>query len=259
MYEVKILRAFHDYCAKYGLKYYLIGGALLGSVRYGGFIPWDDDIDVAMFREDYERLRLIWDTNPIEGYFLQHNKSDPKFARGIMKLRLNETKLVEYTCRNIDMHHGIYIDIFPIDYVKRNYGLIIKLRGILIRKLLSIRSIKSGYHNGKYIILKRSIKDLFPLGNNVIDNLIHFLSTIDNNRERNYAIIWVHSYEWKKQVHEMSVFGLGSSCKFEGYNFIAPSDKESFLTKVFGENYLEEPPYNKRETPHKYIQIEFKE
>ena len=55
--ELEILKVFHEYCAKHSLQYYLIGGALLGAVRHRGFVPWDDDIDVGMLREDYERLK----------------------------------------------------------------------------------------------------------------------------------------------------------------------------------------------------------
>ena len=82
--ELEVLRHFHKYCAENGLRYYLIGGALLGAARYGGFIPWDDDIDVAMPREDYERLKKMYDSSE---YFLQNTDSEAKFARCIMKLR----------------------------------------------------------------------------------------------------------------------------------------------------------------------------
>lgn len=148
--ELEILKVFHEYCAKHSLQYYLIGGALLGAVRHRGFVPWDDDIDVGMLREDYERLKKIWDRDPIDGYFLQYNETDPAFARGIIKLRLNNTKVIEFSSRNVKMHNGIYIDIFPIDYIDRNNGIALYMRGWIIKKLLTLRAIKSGYDNGRY-------------------------------------------------------------------------------------------------------------
>lgn len=255
--ELETLKVFHEYCAKHSLQYYLIGGALLGAVRYGGFIPWDDDIDVGMLREDYERLKKICNRDPIDGYFLQYNETDPAFARGIIKLRLNNTKVVELSSKNVKMHNGIYIDIFPIDYVDRNKGIALYIRGWIIKKLLTLRAIKSGYDNERFSIIKNIIKTIVPVGKIKIDQCIEVLSTLSNNKKRSYAILWVHNYHWKNQIHELHVFGRGSQCTFEGYTFIAPANKELFLTKVFGVDYLNEPPVQKRKTPHNYIMVDF--
>ena len=85
--ELEILIDFHNFCVEKNLQYYLIGGALLGAARYQGFIPWDDDIDVAMPREAYERLKKEYRSS--DKYFLQNSDTDPLFARGIQKIRCN--------------------------------------------------------------------------------------------------------------------------------------------------------------------------
>ncbi|NLA72216.1 MAG: LicD family protein [Clostridiales bacterium] len=257
-HELLILKNFHEYCKKHNLTYYLIGGALLGAKRYGGFIPWDDDIDVAMFREDYNKLQALWEKEPIDGCFLQSGKTDPKFARGILKIRMNDTKALEYTSRNIDIHHGIYIDIFPIDYTSNKYNIRMEIVGGLIKRLLSLRSIKSGYSGTKYCSIKSVIKHLLPLSAKQIDLLIEKLSTAENDKEREFAVLWVHNYGWKKQLHKTSVFGNSCECKFENFVFSAPCDTHSFLSQVFGEDYLQEPPDDKKKLPHSYIEIEFK-
>ena len=99
--ELELLIDFDNYCKKHGLRYYLIGGALLGAERYNHFIPWDDDIDVAMPREDYELFQQIWKKDAMTKYFLQSSKTDPLFARGILKLRIKGTHIIEESCKNI--------------------------------------------------------------------------------------------------------------------------------------------------------------
>lgn len=258
--ELQILIYFDKYCKANNLNYYLIGGALLGSARYHGFIPWDDDIDVAMPRGDYEKLKIIWNESPCSDYFLQSSTSDPNFARCIMKLRKNGTKIVESTSRSIEMNNGIYIDIFPIDFLPEFDFKTIDKRANKIRKLMSFRAIKTGYINNNHRIIKKIIKYItFFISNEVVDGKIEALCERENNGERKYAVLFLHNYYWTKQLHSFDVFGKGSVCEFEGYEFIAPAKKEEFLTRVFGEKYLIEPPVNKRVSPHSYTSIIFNE
>lgn len=255
--ELQILRAFDQYCKEHHFQYYLIGGALLGSARYGGFIPWDDDIDVAMPREDYEKLKAVWQTDSIDGYFLQSGETDPNFARCIMKLRKNNTEIIEKITAGINMHHGIYIDIFPIDYVSDNSEKKLERRAQVIRRLMTLRTIKSGYR-GNYQKTKRLIKwGIFWLPSKVIDKKIYRLCTLENNGDRQYAILYLHNYNWEKQIHRSEIFESGGECSFEGYCFSAPCNVEAFLSKVFGSDYMLEPPADKRKNPHNYISVRF--
>ena len=253
-----ILVEFDLFCKRNGLQYYLIGGALLGAARYGDFIPWDDDIDIAMPRKDYEQLQEIWKNESAGQYFLQSGKNDPKFSRCILKLRLNNTRIVEYSSQGIDMHEGIYIDIFPIDYVSIEPGKRLALRAFLIRKLMSARAIKNGYKTGKFVIAKRLIMCLMVvIGNDAIDNAIYRLCTYDNQKKCKYAILYLHNYPWERQIHPIEIFGEGCPCEFAGRQFVAPTDTNNFLTTVFGSDYMQEPPKEKQTPPHKYILIQF--
>ena len=252
--ELEVLKHFHQYCTENGLRYYLIGGALLGAARYGGFIPWDDDIDVTMPREDYERLKKMYDSSE---YFLQNTDSEAKFARCIMKLRKNGTHIVERCCQHVKMHDGVYIDIFPIDYVAHNSPAILNKRAKEIRRWWTLRTIKSGYY-GNHMILKTLIRwGIFWLPASAIDKKIDKLCTLENGGERNYAILFLHNYWWEKQIHEPHVFGDGTVCSFEGEQFIAPSDMHAFLSRVFGEDYMKEPPVEKQKRPHRYVSLSY--
>lgn len=253
--EFSILCDFDDYCRARGLRYYLIGGALLGAARYGKFIPWDDDVDVAMPREDYERLCREWEKEPIKGLFLQSGETDKNFARGIMKLRKDGTKILEKSSAHVSMHHGIYIDIFPIDYLPARDEKKIARRAKKIRRLMSLRAIRSGYV-GNHAAIKRALRLLLlPIPYRVFDRHLARLCTRDNEKENNYAILWVHNYDWRHQTHFAAVLGEGSECFFCGRPFMAPTDMHSFLTTVFGEDYMKEPPKEKQKNPHRYIEL----
>ena len=93
--ETSIVADVDAICEKYNLQYYMIGGTLLGAVRHKGFIPWDDDIDLVMYRDDYNRLINIIQTEYSEKYFVQTFETDPYYTRYIAKIRLNGTTMLE--------------------------------------------------------------------------------------------------------------------------------------------------------------------
>ena len=115
--ELEILLEVDRVCRENGIEYFLDGGTALGAVRHGGFIPWDDDIDIGMTRENYEKFLEIAPEKLKNDYFLQTRKTDKKAPYMYAKVRKNGTVFMEWNKRNLDMHHGIYIDIFPYDNV----------------------------------------------------------------------------------------------------------------------------------------------
>lgn len=113
--ELNILREFRRVCDLLGLRYYLTAGTLLGAVRHQGFIPWDDDIDVAMPKADYELFSRKGYKFLSEEYLFQDYRTEPNFPYYFAKIRKRGTKVVEPILSSIDMAQGIYIDIFPLD------------------------------------------------------------------------------------------------------------------------------------------------
>ena len=113
--QLEILKEFIRVCEKHNLRYFLVGGTCLGAARHQGFIPWDDDIDVGMPREDYDKyveLQHEYDGTP---YFIQTWKTDPRFCYNFAKLRDSSTTFIESFYWKHRINHGIWIDIFPID------------------------------------------------------------------------------------------------------------------------------------------------
>lgn len=118
--ELEALKELVRICEQKDIEYFLIDGAAIGAVRHKGFIPWDDDIDVGMTRDNYRRFLKEAPELLSDNYYLQtpyKEKSSPYFYS---KLRVNGTRFVEYCNRKLDIHDGVYIDICPFDEVPDN-------------------------------------------------------------------------------------------------------------------------------------------
>lgn len=117
--ELDLLAEFQRVCKKHNIKYIASGGTMLGAVRHKGYIPWDDDIDLMMLREEYEKLCKIAQSEFIHPYFFQTNKSDLGFFKGFARLRNSETTAIFDYERDskFSINQGIFIDIFPMDNI----------------------------------------------------------------------------------------------------------------------------------------------
>lgn len=114
---LELLSVIDGICRENNLRYYLFYGTLLGAIRDGGFIPWDDDADVVMPREDYEKLLSLPVSKWPDGYFLQSPYSEKYGRFAFSKLRKNNTACIDPHHRHIKMHQGIFLDIFPLDSI----------------------------------------------------------------------------------------------------------------------------------------------
>lgn len=115
--QLEMLKIFDGFCREYGLHYSLYAGTLLGAVRHRGFIPWDDDLDVCMARNEYDRFVALWQETPYSGYILQNKETTPAFSQSFTKLRKDHTTFLQNKEEAGAYHTGIFIDIFPIDRV----------------------------------------------------------------------------------------------------------------------------------------------
>ena len=161
--ELQMLEKFDEVCKKYDLKYYAYYGTLLGAVRHQGFIPWDDDIDVVMFREDYEKFQTVAPKEFTEPYFFQNSYTD-QMLWFFSKIRDSRTTAIEFPYRNL--HQGIFIDIFPLDDVPdgvhEEFSMVLEVQ----------REIKDTIMNPKKVLLGLERGERFTLDMDILLNLI---------------------------------------------------------------------------------------
>jgi len=153
--ELDMLEKIIQICNKYNLRYTLSGGSMLGVVRHHGFIPWDDDIDIDMLREDYERFLVIAEKELEKPYFVQYYKTEKGYYYGHAQIRnSNTTAIIKNDSYNKTFNHGIFIDIFPLDNVPDD----IQEKNKIIRKIEKAKN--------------KINKKIYDKSNNIIKNII---------------------------------------------------------------------------------------
>lgn len=249
--ELDLLKEFIATCSKLNLRYFVIGGTLLGAVRHKGFIPWDDDIDVAMPRKDYE----IWvekaqDLIDKKKFFVQTFVTDPQYPNNFAKLRNNNTTFVESSLRRLTINHGVYIDIFPLDYYPKRSSLFKIRQFLLSSKITQVYDTDSiNYSRVKSVI--RKIASIFVFGSpfDAVKKRENLYKSVENG-----TLLANHCGAWGiKEIVPVEWYGKGKTLKFEGVDVCAPEKYKSWLHRVYG-NYMELPPIEKRVTHH-YTEI----
>ena len=247
--ELKILTEFDRLCRKHNLRYYIVGGTLIGAVRHGGFIPWDDDIDVSMPREDFKKLLKIAESEFTSGYFLQTRKTD-KCSFYYAKLRKNGTCFREEKFEHMDFHKGIFMDIFPLDYIPEN-----KLLQKLLFKGFGLMSgiISSKEKTDEYlfrdksklaIFLLKCIRFILPkcFASALRRGIAGFSGAI-SNKKLLASFSGFHGYP--KEISPEEWWAEGCDIKFEDKTVKAPKEYEKLLTHMFG-NFMGLPPESQR-------------
>jgi lipopolysaccharide cholinephosphotransferase len=243
---LRLLKAFHAICEAHGLRYWLDAGTLLGAVRHGGFIPWDDDVDVLMPREDYLRFCAIAAAELPPDMFFQSPETDPGFSCPWVKLRDRYSHMDEAT-GPYPYSQAIFIDIFPaveettLQHRWRNfYSLLPPLskRPDPLSKELSWKS-----------NLKRAVFGSLQWG---------FLAAMAFKPPRRSILAkldrgekeWAYEppIRWLNRFPDKVVFPL-RKIRFEDDEFWGPADPDRYLSDYFG-NYMELPPPEKRCSEH---------
>lgn len=245
--ELDLLIEFDRVCKKNNLRYFLIFGTLLGAVRHQGFVPWDDDIDVAMPRMDYERLLKLSEefSNP---YYLQTIFAKDGSCYSFAKLRNSNTSAVTNKFCYESFNQGIWIDINPLD----SYNLetaaekfsYVKSLGVDLGTYMRRRNPNLNEEDRKRVAnySGRDPMDTY----NLIQEVCR---SEENDGYPNLGIMVSGYYAYNKQTYLKEWFDDSVMLSFCGYKFPAPSSYNEVLKTTYGD-YMKLPPLSKRGAWH---------
>lgn len=245
--EMEMLIVFIEICQKYHLKYFLIGGSCLGAIRHHGFIPWDDDIDIGMPRRDYEIFCEIASKELGDSYFLQNFDTEPNCGLVFGKIRKNGTILSETYSHHIDMNQGIWIDIFPYDYVYEN-SVFRKIHFYFYLLIKDLYIIKCGYKNPRpqskifsfSFKIAKIISQILPLSV-YIKILKKIMVSCKSSR---YVFPFGGAYPKKDVIPKNWINDL-QEVDFEEQSCFVFSKSDNYLKQLYN-NYMQLPPVEKR-------------
>ena len=252
--ELKMLKCVVSIFNKYGIKYYLSGGSVLGAIRHKGFIPWDDDLDIMVPRFYYDKLEEIFSKELPEEMIYQNHNNCKEFPYIFSRVIYRNTALVFAGVEHLSFHHGIHIDIQPLDKVPEGKLFKIFIKKMRLYKLILNLSYLNNYRKGKKRSLwKRLIIKIIHLAVN--KEILHRI--IDNNM-RKYenkdvkGVACLGGIYGEKEGFPEFVLGDGIQMKFEDDYFIIPEKYDYYLKQLYGD-YMTPPPENERGTHHDII------
>lgn len=245
--ELEILLEFQRVCEKLGLRYYLTAGTLLGAIRHKGFIPWDDDIDVAMPRKDYDRLGLEGPKFFTASYVYQEYRTEPNFPYYFAKLRKRGTMAEEPILRAIEMEQGYYIDIFPLDRCPNSdKKAILLFKGIELMDCAALARVSPEYVCGyqkPYMRLLWNVLRCLPNGG--IFTLREWMRKLLGQGGKRLCTVGGH-HGYPRETYQPEWFRETVGLEFEGHIFPAPVGWDALLTNMYG-GYLTPPPEEDRQ------------
>lgn len=248
--ELMILKDFIRICEENNLTYYMYAGSLLGAVRHNGFIPWDDDLDVIMFRDDFEKFKKIFIASENDKYELLCNETEKDYFHLLAKLMLKGTRFEESWVSQVDFHVGINMDIFVLDDLaegkfKRSYQL---KRSFVYNKLLIMSKVrlddlpfiqKVVSHAGYYVLKLFRVKP-----SSLNRRCLNFLKKYKNPDAEHVFDISATSKEYP-QIFRKADFKSVANVKFEDIEVNAPINYDFILTSLYGD-YMQLPPEEDR-------------
>ena len=260
--ELMMLKDIDEICKKHDIQYFLCGGTMLGAVRYGHSIPWDDDLDIGMLREDFDKFRKVCqEEHPdIYNYSSHVNKCGSHYI--VDKLRLNGTYFSTKFSSIHEYPDGLFIDVLVYDRTTNNKFLA-NLQCKILHKLARIIEIR-WYNKPRKSYYFKSSKRLLPwlrlLPTGFYNKLFEFVMTFfKNTKNARYVIDSTGKLQRKGPF---SIEGLEEVQRVpydEGFMAPIPADYTNYLTFDYGPNYLPEPVLSQRKAPHNFARIDLGE
>ena len=260
--QLKILKEIKRVCDWIAIPYFLDWGTLLGAVRHGGFIPWDDDLDVGMTREHYEAFLRLAPALLGEEVFLQTWHSDADYGLPFAKLRLKGTVFAEEVSAGSGAMNGIFVDIFPYDVFpaqekdRRWQG----RRFELLRRMILVKCRYSPWAAGGRPALKKLLYLPLKLSAAVLrrEKLIERFEAVTKrfNNEPSGLLFPSGTDNYGTAVVDGRLLTELAPIRFEDDFYLAPKDADAYLTALYGD-YMTPPPEDQRENRHQVLVLSF--
>lgn len=243
-------------CDKHNLTYFTVGGTLLGAVIHKGYIPWDDDFDIAMPRDDYDKFINIYSKELSDRFYLHHTVSDPNYWIPFAKVRINNTIFLEEKRKNVSAHAGIYMDIFPFDYAPNCNCAVAKIKWRLMTWInnyiyTKITGIEKKSRSGKLlnpIFSMFSIKKLSLFRDDIMRSF--------DKGERKYYVDLAGGRRLNNSYFPIDTILPLTDLKFGDITVKCPVDPDRYLVQLYTECYKIIPPKEKQIT-HEPVCIRF--
>jgi lipopolysaccharide cholinephosphotransferase len=238
---IKMAKEVHKILERHQIKYFITFGTLLGAVRHGGFIPWDDDFDIFIFDEDYDKAIRYLEEELSDWIIVHNKKTDPIYWPAWSRLRdiNSKTYATLYPDDNNYKYTGINLDLYRLKKVKRS-----KVDKCIIKENMNfyVRKYRSGLIQ-KSVLIKKICK-LYP--KYIYETIKSIFSILDD---------YVYSFVIMLNIIEYnSVFPL-KEYKFEDTKFWGPNDADKILTTAYG-NYMKMPEYKNRKPHYAWVKFE---
>lgn len=257
--ELQIALDVKELCEKHGIRYALLGGSALGARRHRGFIPWDDDVDMGMLREDFDRFVEVARRELPDDLYLQYWLDDPHMGAPFAKVRRNNTLMLELSSTNTGGHKGISIDIFPFDNVADGFGQ--HLWKLQLKFFKRVVRHQTGYTMNE-LPLRLYLVDL-PV--RIISRLLprerakrklHRLMTRFRDLQTDNVIAVGGAYDFRKDTLKRTWLSDLAPCEFEGRHFLCPADLDGYLAHMY-RDFMSYPPVEQRRTTHAILELRF--
>lgn len=254
---LSMLSWFDGICRDNNIRYYVIGGTMLGAMRHSGFIPWDDDVDVAIPREDYDKLENVICCNRQSQYILETVYSDEKnYCFPYSKIYDTTTTLIERT--RYPLKRGIFIDVFPLDGMGNSKRQAVKIYQpirqyyhIFLTRIAEIREERALYKNASIVVSRLLLNFL-----NVRDMRIKLNNMCKKNIYEDCEWIGNIFGNWGlNEVMPKSVMGTPKEYNFEGIKVFGAEYADKYLESLYG-NWRQLPPVEKQVSHHDFIEFD---
>ena len=255
--EYEILCQIDTFCKQNAIRYSLFWGTLLGAVRHGGFIPWDDDIDIVMTRSEFTRFCDLWQSSGIDGYYLEYFEFDTHTQNCHAKIRKDGTLLLSRGEDENSGHHGIWIDIFILDKISTNKKQENKTiaEGSKMLILVKANALISGESILKKIV--RRVLRLLParIRWNRLRKCAEYMRRNDAELTDDYQLCDISSFNDMKFRYPKHTVDSYTELQFCEKDFPAFSNYEELLTIMYGD-YMQLPPEEERVYTHFPVKIQ---